>query len=128
VGSDVVLLKRLRRLEGEPLMTSTTWLPADLCPGLETADVSNRSLYELLSAEHHHTIVRGTRTLEALLADQALAALLETRKGNPLVRLEILSYVASGRALEYSVAYHRGDRARFEFDVANTQSAPEEMA
>jgi GntR family transcriptional regulator, N-acetylglucosamine utilization regulator len=127
VGSDVVLLKRLRRLEGEPLMTSTTWLPADLCPGLETADVSNRSLHEL-SAEHHHTIVRGTRTLEAVLADQALAALLETRKGNPLVRLEILSYVASGRALEYSVAYHRGDRARFEFDVANTQSAPEEMA
>jgi DNA-binding GntR family transcriptional regulator len=35
------------------------------------------------------------------------------------MRIGVISYEASGRALEYSVALHRGDRSRFQFDVTN---------
>ena len=57
--------------------------------------------------------------LEAVAASRADADLLQTQPGSPLMRIEVISYEASGRALEYSVALHRGDRSRFQFDVTN---------
>lgn len=120
-GSPVLRLLRLRRIEDEPLMVTTTHLPSDLFPGLEAVDLGRASLYELMSTRYKQMIVRSTRTLDAVAADRKTAEMLHIGVRSPLVRLEIKSFAESGRVIEHSIAYHRGDRSRFEFEVINPQ-------
>jgi GntR family transcriptional regulator len=118
-GAPIVHLKRLRSLTGEPLMVTETWVPAELCSGLEGADLGRRSLYEVFRTDHGHAIASGTRTLEAVAAPREVASALRVRSGSPTMRIEILSRIDTGRVLEFSIAFHRGDRTRFEIEVGN---------
>src|SRR5215510_9494521 len=47
-GSPVVHLERVRTADGEPMALERTHLPAHRLPGLEDADLTDASLYELL--------------------------------------------------------------------------------
>ncbi|MCU1432744.1 MAG: putative GntR family transcriptional regulator [Actinotalea sp.] len=115
----LVVLRRLRKIQGEPFMMAHTWIPHELCPRLEHADLVQRSLYEVLETDYRRTITRGSRTLEAVAASTDVAVKLEIPTASPVVRVELVSYGNDGRAVEYSVAFHRGDRARFRFEINN---------
>jgi GntR family transcriptional regulator len=116
-GARVVEIERLRLVHEEPVVLTTTRLPTKLCPGLETADLTHRSLYEYLETELGYRLARGRRTIEAVAADARQARLLRTRKGAPLAFLESVSYLDDGRPIEYYLAWHRGDRSRFEVEL-----------
>ncbi len=116
-GERVVEIERLRFVEDEPVVLTTTHVPQALAPGLETADLTRRSLYEYLETECHLTLARGRRTFEAVAADAGQARLLNIRQGAPLVFLRSVSYLADGRPVEFYLAYHRGDRSRFEVEL-----------
>lgn len=122
-GDPVVEIERLRLVEGQPVVLTTTYLPQGLCPGLETADLRRRSLYEFLHTECRRTLARGWRTIEAVAADSLQARLLGTRKGAPLILLQSVSYLSNGRPIEYYFAYHRGDRSRLEVELVRGQRA-----
>jgi GntR family transcriptional regulator len=55
--------------------------------------------------------------VEASLAGQVLAAALEVPVGAAVLTLRSLSVDAEDRPVESFVAYHRGDRSRFEVDL-----------
>ncbi len=116
-GTRIVEIERLRFVEDEPVVLTTTYLPLALAPGLATADLTRRSLYEYLETECGLTLARGQRTIEAVAADARQARLLRIRKGAPLVYLQSVSYLADGRPIEYYRALHRGDRSRFEVEL-----------
>ena len=116
-GARVVEIERLRFVEDEPVVLTTTYLPQSLAPGLDTADLTRRSLYEYLETECGLSLARGQRTIEAVAADARQARLLRVRKGAPLVFLQSVSYLADGRPIEYYLALHRGDRSRFEVEL-----------
>lgn len=120
-GDPVVEIERLRLVEAQPVVLTTTYLPQGLCPGLETADLRRRSLYEFLHSECRRTLARGWRTIEAVAADSRQARLLATRKGAPLILLQSVSYLSNGRPIEYYFAFHRGDRSRFEVELVRGQ-------
>ncbi len=116
-GALVVEIERLRFVEDEPVVLTTTYLPHALVPGLETADLGRRSLYEFLQTECGLSLARGRRTIEAVAADIRQARLLGVRKGAPLVFLQSVSYLADDRPIEFYLAFHRGDRSRFEVEL-----------
>jgi GntR family transcriptional regulator len=116
-GATIVEIERLRFVEDEPVVLTTTYLPHTLAPGLESADLTRRSLYEYLQTECGLTLARGRRTIEAVAADARQARLLRIRKGAPLVFLQSISYLADGRPIEFYLALHRGDRSRFEVEL-----------
>jgi GntR family transcriptional regulator len=122
-GTPVVEIERLRFVEDEPVVLTTTYLPRELAPGLESADLTRRSLYEYLETECGLTLARGQRTIEAVAADARQARLLRVLKGAPLVLLHSVSYLANGRPLEYYLALHRGDRSRFEVELVRSRQA-----
>src|SRR5581483_7296134 len=113
-----IRIDRLRFVEEQPLQFVTTYLPRRLCPGLETVDLSTGSLYAVLSQRYGLTVASGTRTIEAIVAQQPLATLLEVSKGAALFKVTSISYLAGGRPLEYYEAWHRGDRSKFEIELA----------
>jgi len=120
-GTPVVEIERLRFVEDEPVVLTTTYLPRELAPGLESADLTRRSLYEYLETECGLSLARGQRTIEAVAADARQARLLRVRKGAPLVLLHSVSYLADGRPIEYYLALHRGDRSRFEVELVRSR-------
>jgi GntR family transcriptional regulator len=115
-GERVHILVRLRSIEQEKVLISTTYIPAYLCPGLVYDDLSTGSLYRLLKTRYGLTIARGERSLEAVAAGQWEARLLEIALGSPLLRLDSVAYLPNGHPFEYSQALHNGARARVEVE------------
>ncbi|MBE6483283.1 MAG: GntR family transcriptional regulator, partial [Actinomycetaceae bacterium] len=56
IHTPVVVLERVRRAEGEPWARTTTWLPAELFPGIEKRDFRRDSLYRILSDDYGITM------------------------------------------------------------------------
>jgi GntR family transcriptional regulator len=121
VGARVLVIERLRFVDGEPWSLSTTWLPEEIGVHAATADLRDRSLYGLL-AEHGIRAVEGVRSAEATIADETHGRLLKVGVGQPLLVLRSVSMDESGRPIEVFVAYHRGDRSRFEFQLRASAS------
>jgi len=113
----VVKTSRLRSVNKELIMFTTTYIRSDLCPGLEKEDLTNRSLYELLWEKYGLKIAYGHRTLEAVAASKYEADMLKIRRGSPLVYLESISYLEDGTPIEYFEAWHRGDRCKFVIEL-----------
>lgn len=115
-GERVHVLERVRSVEGEKLLLSTTYIPEVLCPGLLDDDLSVGSLYRLLREKHGLRIAWGERSLEAVAADQDEARLLDLALASPLLLLDTVAYLSDGRPFEYSHVLQRGDRARIEVE------------
>lgn len=125
-GAEVVHIDRLRFVDGEPLVLVATYLPAARCPGLESVDFTQRSLYEYLETTYGLVIARGRRVVEAVPASEYEARLLAVRKGAPLILLESVSFLADGTPIEYYHALHRGDRSRFEVELIKLRATNDE--
>lgn len=124
LGTLVVDMQRLRFINDEPIVVVTTYIPLDVYPPLATVDLTNRSLYDFLEKEGGIFITRGRRYIEAVLANENEAALLEVEPGAPLMMLDSVSYTESGQPIEYYHALHRGDRSRFEVDLVRQHDSP----
>lgn len=116
-GQDVVVIERLRFVDGEPWSLSTTWMPLEVGRHALDVDLADRSLYGLL-AEHGIRAARGVRSAEASVAGPDRAKHLDVAVGGPLLVLRSVSFDADDRPIEFFVAYHRGDRSRFEFQLS----------
>lgn len=117
IGTEVVDICRLRFINDEPIQLVTTYIPLRISPGLAAVDLTNRSLYEYLEKENNIKIARGKRYLEAILASEEEAALLDIEEGDPLIMLDSVSFTETGQVIEYYHAVHRGDRTRFEVEL-----------
>jgi GntR family transcriptional regulator len=117
-GHPVILIERLRYVDDEPWVLTMTWLPREIAPGVTDEDLSQRSLYALLEDEYGVRLVRGRRSVEASVAGTALARSLGIRRGAPVLVLRSVSVGEQGRPVESFVAYHRGDRSRFEVELS----------
>lgn len=116
-GQEVVKTSRLRSVNKELIMFTTTYVRSDLCPRLEKEDLTNRSLYQLLWDKYRLKISYGHRTLEAVAAGKYEADMLKVPRRSPLVYLESVSYLEDGTPIEYFEAWHRGDRCKFAIEL-----------
>ncbi len=115
---------RVRAVEGERILVSTTYVPEALCPNLINDELTSGSLYRLLRTRYNLRIAYGNRSLEAVAAGPWEARLLEVALASPLLRLDSVAYLPDGRAFEYSQTLQRGDRARVEVEFL---PAPDEI-
>ncbi|MFB4350609.1 GntR family transcriptional regulator [Microbacterium sp. SZ1] len=120
-GTPVVVLERLRHVDGEPWSLSTTWMPEAVGAVTLGVDLSEASLYRVLAASGI-VATSGVRSAEATVATHEQAQHLGVSAGSALLRLRSVSRGADGIPMEYFVAHHRGDRSRFEFQLQQEQS------
>jgi GntR family transcriptional regulator len=121
-GSDVLCIERLRFVDEEPWVLTTTYLPFEIAPGLLTDDLTHQSLYALLENTYGVVLTHGRRAVEAAAAGEEVAAALALQPGEPVLVLRSASYAAE-RPVEVFVAYHRGDRSRFEVTLRRSPSS-----
>lgn len=122
-GEAVIHLERLRMLNGEPHVVTSTWLPYDLCAPLLDFDMRHRSLYQTLEHELGLVLARGQRTIEANAMTERLAGLLDAAERDPVLVLKSVAFLDDGRPIEHFVAWHRGDRTRFDVELVRERRA-----
>jgi len=119
---DVIVIRRLRRLNNEPIVLDKTHVPYKLCPGLLNEDLSGQSLYSYIEGKYNLKIDKGIRYIESVVANEEEAKLLNVKKGAPLLYIESIGYLDDGTPMEYYNALHRGDRIRFVTELKRLKS------
>ncbi|WP_066482948.1 MULTISPECIES: GntR family transcriptional regulator [unclassified Sphingomonas] len=108
-GAAVIRLGRVRLAAGEPLAIENAIVPALFLPDLEQL---GDSLYETLERGGFRP-VSGTQRIRASLATSTEAGLLSMQEGAEILRIERLTRLADGRAVEFTRSAYRGDRYEF---------------
>ncbi|MET0451890.1 MAG: GntR family transcriptional regulator [Mycobacterium sp.] len=109
----VHVFHRLRTVDDVPFALETTFLPADLTPGiLELADEG--SLWATLRDRYGIALSRSTAVLESIVLDDASSAQLNVRPGSAGTLLTRTTLDADGRRVEFARDVYRADRASFE--------------
>jgi DNA-binding GntR family transcriptional regulator len=110
-GAEVVVLRRLRRSDGEPLALMTNWLPARFTPTAE--DLVERGLYQYLRGQGVHLRVAHQR-IGARLARSGEARLLEEPPRAALLTMQRTAFDDEGVPIEFGRHVYRASRYDFE--------------
>lgn len=120
IGTPCLHLVRLRFGGSEPIGIQSAMIPTELCPGLETVDFSQNSLYEVLATKYRLLIAAIHHTVSATVADELQAGLLQIAKGAPLLVVNTTAFLEDHEVIEYSTSYYRADK--YEFSTTHTYS------
>lgn len=109
----VVRLERVREADGIPLAIECATLAASIMPD---PSLVQQSLYEALS-DLGMRPVRAVQKISADTVSQAEADLLGVTAGMAGLRIERVSYLPSGRAVEFTQTLYRGDAYDFAVEL-----------
>jgi GntR family transcriptional regulator len=112
-GDPLVRLERLRLVEAEPLVLETSHLPADLLPGLEHVDFTNRGLYDILRDDYGRSVSEATETIEPVVMTPHESTLLGVPRHAPAILTRRVTSDTTGVIVELGQALLRGDRSRY---------------
>ncbi|WP_326826728.1 GntR family transcriptional regulator [Streptosporangium sp. NBC_01639] len=115
-GEPILLLRRLRRADGEPMCLEACALPAESVPGLQDMDLTG-SLYELVGREFGLYPSWAEQRVEATVLAPDDAKLLGVPSFSAALRATRVSYDTRGKAVEYCVTTYRADRYALQFAV-----------
>lgn len=109
----VILLRRLRLADGEPMAVETAYLPDHLCHDLLTEKLENRSLYKLLKDKFDIVPTRAEQQLRAVACAATEAKLLGVRKGSSVLHIYRTTFNRENLPFEYVESFYRGDKYVF---------------
>lgn len=115
-GDKVLMLKRVYCADNEPLNYTTTYLPIKLFPGIEKNDFGKESVYSVLENNYKVEITSATRTIEAVLALDDVADVLNIQPGEPLLLFRAVTMgKVNGRQvpIETFKSFYRTDKFKF---------------
>ncbi len=121
-GDRVARLERVRRSDGVPLAIERASLSTAILPD---PMVVGTSLYAVLQANDLRPI-RAVQRISAANLGARDAELLGVTPGAAGLKIERISYLASGRVVEFTRSLYRGDA--YDFAVELTLSPPEKDA
>ena len=106
----VVLLERLRLVNGSPLSLQQAYLPEHCVPGLVEQREPIESLYQVLANTYGVLPTNALESYEPIHLSPDQARLLETRPGAPAFHVDRTTSDQHGRTIEFVTSVVRGDR------------------
>ena len=113
LGSPVLVIRRLRTLDGEPCSVETTHINAALCPGLESYDFSSESLFDIMRDRYGLKPYKGEEKLTVTALDSTEAELLGVEEGSPAFYQSGIVEDAEGTVIEHFKAVVLSSQIRF---------------
>jgi GntR family transcriptional regulator len=109
-GTPVVHIERVRTADGEPMALERTHLPAQRLPGLEDADLTDASLYELMERKWGVRVAEADQWASVVRVTDEEAALLHVSAEQPALLFQRVTRDPAGTPVEYVRSLYRGDR------------------
>jgi GntR family transcriptional regulator len=117
-----VKVTRLRKVNDEPVLLETSFVPAALCPGLELADLATHSLYALLEMQYGLQLLYTQQTMEYVPANEYEQHVFGLGAGAAMILLDGVTYGENDQPVECFKAVYRADRCKFRLE--SRRSAP----
>lgn len=112
-GERVVVVKRLRLIEDEPIIVQTSYLPLRHFKGLSPEDLRKGVLYEVFAEKFGLHVLRADEYLEPSVATAREAKLLGLRPGASVILIERIAYTFHNVPIEFRKSVGRGDKFRY---------------
>ncbi|PLR31334.1 GntR family transcriptional regulator [Chimaeribacter coloradensis] len=104
VNERIYFSRRIRFVDGKPLMLEDSYMPVKLFRNLSLVHLEG-SKFDYIEKECGITISGNYESLTPILADKQLAGFINVPENTPLLRITSLSYSDSGVFLNYSVMF-----------------------
>jgi GntR family transcriptional regulator len=121
VGASVFQYKRLRLLDGEPVMVERTTMIESVGRLLFDCDLDSGSVYEQLG-ERGVEFAEAHQTITAIAAEAEDAQLLGIQRRAPILEVRRRAFDPQGTPLEWARDRYRGDA--FEITIHNQHALP----
>ncbi len=112
-GDPVVFIERLRIGDGEPMALDTAHLRAELFPGLERVDFTERSLYDVVEQDYGRTLAEAQETLEPVILTPRECELLVVPAHTTALLTRRITIDINGVVVALGHVLLRGDRSRY---------------
>jgi GntR family transcriptional regulator len=112
-GQPIVCLQRLRLADGEPLAVEFSHLSFKGCERLLEEDLEQHSLYRLLETKFVLPLMEAEQELEAGLAGNEEAQLLNIPLGSSVLYIRRTTYTERDQPIEYAKSIYRGNKYVF---------------
>ncbi len=119
-GTMVILLKRVRYMNEEPVAIESAYLNTAIDVRLLNIlkkDMSKESLYEFIRNELKIPLLRAFEELEVGQVSGNDARLLSIAPGSCVLLRKRYTYTTNSRCIEYVRSIYRGDRYRFKIEL-----------
>ncbi|NML46192.1 GntR family transcriptional regulator [Ramlibacter sp. G-1-2-2] len=114
-----VHVRRLRRLEGQPVMLTEAWVPLDLGQHVTALALRRQALYEIVQAQGV-TLGRVVQEITAVAASPEQAQHLATEPGAPVLQLVRLMHGRDARPIEHLTVWTSPERSRIVTELTLT--------
>ena len=118
VDSDVYRLYRVRTADDEAIVIFETYLTSTYDYPLDKKYYKN-SMYEVFEQVGAKKPRKVQEKYQAILADQAIAKMLDVSVGSPIFKRTRVSYNIDNVAIEYTISYYRGDRYSYSIKLGS---------
>lgn len=108
-GSDGLLLRRLRSLDGKKAVYSKNYLARTVSDAVFKGEVMSGGSLNKSLENAGHRLTGARRTVEAIAAPADVAKLLDVPAGSPLLLVTSVSWGQDGRPIDYYTSYVRTD-------------------
>src|SRR4051812_41534482 len=120
----VMLIRRLRLADGEPMALETLHVPADRVPGLTRELLEDASFYELMEKHYGVVIESGMQSIEPTVTNEQESELLSVPLHSPAFLFERTSRTPEGETVEFVRSLYRGDRYRLVAELSQRRDRP----
>jgi GntR family transcriptional regulator len=112
-GLRSIIVRRLLRFDGKPVVLDEIYLPGEVFQGLtlEVLQDNQDSLYTLFETRFGVRMIRAEERIRAVAADRAIRRIAGVEEGSPLLSVERVTYTYGDKPVEwrrglYSTAEH----------------------
>jgi GntR family transcriptional regulator len=116
-GENIILLKRLRLANDEPIAVETAHLPARYFDGLQSENLEGRSLYKIMREKFGIVPTRAVQRISASACPDHEADLLYVPRKSPALHIFRTTYDQSDRVVELVESFYRGDKYVFQAEL-----------
>lgn len=104
-------VNRIRLADGRPIAYEDSFFPYPLVEELTEVD-GYQSIEDKIKEVYGYSIQSADQWIDAVLADEKLATLLEVPEGTPLVRTYSVSYLPNGTPVNSGTCIYRTDKIK----------------
>lgn len=103
VGDPIIILRRVLKFSGKPVVLDEIYLPGEVFEGLtlDTLKDWKGSLYSFFETRFGVRMLRAEERIRAVAADRMAAETLGVKEGTPLLSVERVTYTYNDRPVEW---------------------------
>lgn len=111
---NVILLKRLRIVDGELLCLSIAYLMPEIFYWTTLEDMEHESLYDLLENKYDFKLGNATQEFEVGYLNEKNVKFLEISSQDPCLKLSLYSTLSDGRPAQFEETYYVGSKYAYQ--------------